>query len=268
MLELFPLTCRQIFQLPDLAVDPTVKADTYKGLFLNELLSLEVSAKRNLTPATYQRHADGSANLSMEDTILDVSTFYLFAHKALVSSIFIFTKTIRHDKRRGIGLGGYTDFMKVVSDKKTPTLEMVFKDCGKKLSWAQRAIIDKRDNLVQHWQVNSSNKFFTIVCAWDLPYLIYYNPKELHKIDDTKVNAAYNQVKTATKTKLDESSSDSLQKIAWMEAWQPTLSTQLQTEINSLIDNDTFIALPVTPQLIRKLDETISCLLEEANKLK
>ncbi len=233
---------------------------------MNELLSLELSAKRSLSPATYRRHKDGSADFSLQDTVLDVSTFYLFAHKTLVSSIFIFVKTLPHDKAHGISFKSYTGFTKNVLAKENEVLEQVFRDCGKKLSWAQRAIIDKRDDLVQHWQGNASNKFFTMICAWDLPYLVYYNPKGLDNIDSKKVDYVYSQVKTAVKTSL-ENQSDTLQKIVWMEAWQPTLSTQLQAEIDSLANNDIFIALPVTPQLVQKLDEMMACLLEEALKL-
>lgn len=263
MLDLFPLTLAQVFKLPDLAVDGNTNADTYKGLFLNELLSLELSAKRNLVPATYIRHQDGSANMSIADTILDVSSFYLFAHKTLVSTIFIFAKTIPRDKSRGITFRSYTAFNKDVQAQKNEVLKDLYYSCGKNLTWAQKAIIDKRDDLVQHWQGNASNKFFTMVCAWDLPYLVYYNSKELNKIDSNDVDRVFTQVKQRIKAPLD-AKSDALQKIVWMEAWQPNVSTQLQKEIDKLTDNELFISLPVTPQLIKKLDETIAGILERA----
>jgi len=267
MLELFPLTQAQLFKLPDMAVDSKTQADTYKGLFLNEILSLELSAKRNLVPATYFRHPDGSADLSLPDTILDVSTFYLFAHKTLVSAIFMFANTLPHDKARGIPATGYTVFAKAVQAEKNDVLKSVRTSCGKNITWAQKAIIDKRDKLVQHWQSNASNKFFTMVCAWDLPYLVYYNAKTLDQIDASKVDYVFNQAKQKVKASIDPKS-DSLQKIAWLEAWHPTLSTQLQSEIEALTDTDIFVTLPVTPQLIKKLDETIACLLEKGLSLK
>ncbi|MNY45626.1 hypothetical protein D3C86_1807440 [compost metagenome] len=75
------------------------------------------------------------------------------------------------------------------------------------------------------------------------------------------------QVKTKVKASLDEQA-DSLQKIAWMEAWQSKVSTQVQAQIASLMDNDSFIALPVTASIVEKIDTTIACLLEEAIKIR
>jgi hypothetical protein len=260
-LELFPLSTQQLFKLPDLAVDAKTKADTYKGLFLNELLALETSARRNLAPATYIRHADGSANMSLPDTILDVSTFYLFAHKTLVSAIFIFAKTLPHDKARGITYQSYTTFANKVHGQGNDVYKAVYESCGKNLSWAQKAIIDKRDDLVQHWQGNSSNKFFTSIYAWDLPLLVYYDPKAVDAIDGKQVDFVYAQVKPKVKAQLDPAA-DAMQKIVWLEAWHPTLSRQLQQQVESLLNNDKFIALPITPHLVQHLDTTIASLLE------
>lgn len=262
MLELFPLTQKWLLKLPDMAVDVKTQSDTYKGLFLNEMLSLELCAKRNLAPATYFRNPDGSTNLSLTDTILDVSTFYLFAHKTLVSAIFVFVNTLPRDKTRGIPAASYTAFAKAVQAERNETLKSVRVSCGKNLTWARNAIIDKRDKLVQHWQSNASNKYFTMICAWDLPYLVYYNPKTLDQIDSVEVDYVFNQAKQKIKASID-ARADSLQKIAWLEAWRPTLSTQLQAEIDRLTDTDIFVTLPVTPQLIKRLDETIACLLEK-----
>lgn len=267
MLDLFPLTLDQVFKLPDLAVDGNTSADTYKSLFINELLSLELSAKRNLVPATYVRHQDGSASISLPDIILDVSSFYLFAHKTLVSNIFIFAKTIPRGKSRGITFRSYTAFNKDVQAQKNEVLKDLYHSCGKHLTWAQKAIIDKRDDLIQHWQGNTSNKFFTMVCAWDLPYLVYYNSKELDKIDSKAVDRVFSLVRQRIKAPLD-AKSDALQKIVWMEAWQPNVSTQLQKEIDNLTNNELFISLPVTPQLIKRLDETIAGILEQASAIK
>lgn len=265
-LELFPLSSQQLFKLPDLAVDAKTKADTYKGLFLNELLALETSARRNLAPATYRRHPDGSANLSLPDTILDVSTFYLFAHKTLVSAIFIFTKTLPHDKARGISYQSFTTFANKVAKQENEVYKTVYQNCGKHLAWAQKAFIDKRDDLVQHWQGNASNKFFTCIYAWDLPLLVYYDPKALDTIDKKQVDFVYAQVKPKVKAQLEQGV-DVLQAIAWLEAWHPTLSQQLQQQVESLLDDNKFIALPVTPQLIQQLDTTIAGLLETALQL-
>jgi len=265
-LELFPLSTKQLFKLPDLAVDVKTKADTYKGLFLNELLALETSARRNLAPATYIRHADGSAKMSLPDTILDVSTFYLFAHKTLVSAIFIFAKTLPHDKARGITYQSYTTFANKVLGQGNDVYKAVYESCGKNLSWAQKAIIDKRDDLVQHWQGNSSNKFFTSIYAWDLPLLVYYNPKATGSIDSKQVDYVCSQVTAKVKAKLDPGA-DAMQKIAWMEAWHPMLSQQLQKEVDGLLDSNAFIALPVTEQLVKRLDATIASLLEVALQL-
>ncbi|MFZ1301105.1 MAG: hypothetical protein WAQ27_00800 [Candidatus Microsaccharimonas sp.] len=266
MLELFPLSKTQIFQLPDLAL-PRSGGSSYTSLFLNELLSLETSAKRCLVPAGYARNPDGSANLSLPDITLDVSTFYLFAHKTLVSAIFIFAKTIPHEKAKGVTFRSYTAFTKDVLAEKNETLALVHKKCGKQLSWAQKALINKRDDLVQHWQGNSSNKFFTMIYAWDLPYLVYYNPETVNKLDQAQVDFVCSQVKQKVKNQLDPQA-DTLQKLAWMEAWHPKLSIQLQRSIDKLLDNNIYISLPVTPQLIEKLDKTIASLLEMANTLR
>lgn len=83
----------------------------------------------------------------------------------------------------------------------------------------KKSIIDKRDDLIQHWQGNAASKFFTSVFAWDLPYLVYHTADCTKNIDDKKVNSVLAQVKTKIRASLDEQA-DSLQKIAWMEAWQ------------------------------------------------
>ena len=263
MLELFPISKEQLFKLPDLAVDKGAPTDTYKSLFLNELLALETSAKRNLTPATYFKLPSGDTNLSVPDVVLDVSTFYLFAHKTLVSTIFILAKSLPHEKARGIGFNSYTAFTNGVIAEKTETLGRIKASSGKKLLWAQNAIVNKRDDLVQHWQGNASNKFFTMICAWDLPYLVYYNPKDLDKLNLPEIDSTLALVKRKVKATIDPKA-DALQKLAWMEAWSPNLSNQVQDDINNLLNNDIFINLPITPQLINKLDDVISSLLAEA----
>lgn len=267
ILKLFPKSRIAIFKIPNLPAGTPNNEETYRALFLNELLALETCAKRNLVPATYIRHPDGSANISVSDIVLDVSSFYLFAHKTLVSAIFILAKTIPHDQARGINFRSYTKFTKNVLAGDDDISQRLRKQCGKNLSWAQAAIIDKRDDLIQHWQGNASSKFFTSIFAWDVPYLVYYSADYVKKIDDKKVNSVLAQVKTKVKADLD-GQADSLQKIAWMEAWQSKVSSQVQTQIASLMNNDLFIALPVTPSIVEKLDTTIACLLNEAVKIR
>jgi hypothetical protein len=65
-----------------------------------------------------------------------------------------------------------------------------------------------------------------------------------------------------------ETSADALQKIVWLEGWSPKLSRQIQGEIDALTDNSVFISLPITPQLIERLDKTLAGLLSVANRLK
>src|SRR5437868_775442 len=117
ILELFPLTRRELFKLPDLAIDETTKADTYKSLFLNELLALETCAKRNLAPAHYIKLPNGDTNLDLPSVVLDASSFYLFAHKTLVSAIFIFAKTLPHSLAKGIQFRSFTTFADRVGQK-------------------------------------------------------------------------------------------------------------------------------------------------------
>lgn len=250
-------------QLPSLALD-TDTHDTYKGLFMNDLLTLEVSAKRCLVPSTYERHADGSINLSVPDTVLDVSSFYLFAHKALVSALFILHTALPRTASQGLPYNSFNRFMSALNRESSDFLRELHQQQGSNLSWVHKSIVTKRDDLVQHWQGNVSKKFFVSIFGWDLPYLVYYNPKDIDQIDDAAVESVYQQVKSATSAQLGEASADSLQKIAWMEAWQPTLATDLQRKVESLLDNNLFITLPVTPQLIDKLDEVIAGIINKA----
>lgn len=267
ILKLFPKSRTAIFRIPNLPAGTPNNEETYRALFLNELLALETCAKRNLVPATYIRHPDGSVNLSISDIVLDVSSFYLFAHKTLVSSIFILAKTIPHDQARGISFRSYTTFTNNVLEAEDDTSRILRKECGRNLSWAQTAIIDKRDDLIQHWQGNAASKFFTSVFAWDLPYLVYHAADYAKKIDDKKVDSVLAQVKTKVKASLD-GQADSLQKIAWMEAWQFKVSTQTRDRVASLMDSKSFITLPVTQSLVEKLDTTIAGLLNTAMSIR
>lgn len=262
-LELFPLTKEQMFKLPQLSIGADSHSDTYKGFFMNEVLALETSAKRNLAPTGYARRSDGNGNLSLPDTILDVSSFYLFAHKTLVSTIFILAKTVPRPKARGIQFNSFTKFRKSVEKHDTELLELLYRTCGKDLTWAQRAIIDKRDDLVQHWQGNATNKLFPMIIIWDVPYLVYYNSEHKDSIDVSAVDTVLARARGKIKAQIDPAA-DPLQKIAWLEAWQPSVSSGLQQDIDSLRNDDYFITLPVTAQLCAKLDKLIASLLKTA----
>lgn len=268
LLELFPLTRAELFKLPALAVDSTTHSDTYTGLFMNELLALETCAKRNLAPAHYFRHPDGSANLNLPSIVLDASSFYLFAHKTLVSCIFIFAKTIPSELRRGIQFRSFTTFAERVAQHETDVYTDIYTSCGYDIDWAQKNIIDKRDDLVQHWQGNDSNKFFTSVYAWDLPLLVYYDPKRKDDLNKGAIDSLCAAVKRKKPSWQLDPSADALQKIVWLEGWSPKLSRQTQADITSLTDNSIFISLPITPQLIERLDKTLAGLLSVANRLK
>lgn len=258
-LNLFPLSKKVVFDLPSLS---SGDIDTYKTFFINELLCLETSATRNFKPA-YIRHKDGSANIAIHDVILDTSSFYLFAHKALISTIFIFCKTIPRTDAQSIPFASFGKFYNAVFKNETEIQRKIFQTNGKNLTWAKRVIIDKRDDLVQHWQGNSSNKFFPSVFPWDLPLLVYCNPNAVSDMDNRRIDYVLAQVKKAIKADIDEKSS-SLQKIAWMEAWEPKLSDQLKKEVYRLCDNDKFITLPVTGQLVEQLDQVIYSLIAQA----
>jgi hypothetical protein len=268
ILELFPLTRAELFKLPDLAVDSTTHADTYKGLFMNELMALEVCAKRNLAPAHYFKNADGSANLDISSVVLDASSFYLFAHKTLVSSIFIFAKTLPPELRRGIQFRSFTAFAGLVAQHENEVYTDIYTSCGRDIAWAQKNIIDKRDDLVQHWQGNDSNKFFTSIYAWDLPLLVYYDPKRKNDLNETGINSLCASVKVSKPSWQLDPSADPMQKIVWLESWSPKLSRQIQADVDLLTDNSVFISLPITPQLIERLDATLAGLLQVANRLK
>lgn len=269
MLDLFPKTGSLVVPMPSLQVNRDNHNDTYKSLFMGDLIALNLAAKRCIQPGHYFKQPNGDTNLSLADITLDTSSFYLFAHKALASSIFIFTKLLPHDKQQGISYKSVTTFVNDVQAQKTTTHSGVRTACGRGLTWALKAIVEKRDDLVQHWQGNRSNQFFLEICAWDVPLVIYYDPLKETEIDKERVDSVYSMVKSSVNAKLD-SSAQTLQKIAWMEAWQPKLSSQLAAEVETLLDNSKFIALPVTPQLLAKLDDTMASLLEHGlaqNKL-
>jgi hypothetical protein len=268
ILELFPLTRVELFKLPDLAVDSVSQADTYKSLFFNELLALETCAKRNLAPAHYFRHPDGSTNLDLSSIVLDASSFYLFAHKTLVSGIFIFAQTLPTEHKRGIQFRSFTTFAERVRQHENDVYTDIYTTCGYDVAWVQKSIIEKRDDLVQHWQGNDSNKFFTSVYAWDLPLLVYYDPKRKDDLDKTAIDSLCTSVRRNKPSWQLDPSADALQKIVWLEGWSPKLSRQIQADIASLTDNSAFISLPITPQLIERLDKTLAGLLGVANRLK
>lgn len=268
ILELFPLTRVELFKLPDLALDAVSGADTYKGLFLNELLALETCARRNLSPAHYFKNPDGSTNLDLSSIVLDASSFYLFAHKTLVSGIFIFTKTLPPALRRDIQFRSFTTFADRVLNQENSVYADLYTSCGRDISWSQKNIIDKRDDLVQHWQGNTSNKFFTSVYAWDLPLLVYYDPKRQEGLNKPDIDSLCASVRRSNPSWQLDPSADTLQKIVWLEGWSPKLSRQTQDDIANLTDNSVFISLPITPQLIERLDKTLAGLFTVANRLK
>lgn len=268
MFELFPLTRVELFKLPDLAVDKTTHADTYKSLFMNELLALETCTRRNLSPDHYIKFPNGDRNLDLPSIVLDASSFYLFAHKTLVSSIFIFAKTLPHELSRGIKFASFTAFASQVSQHTSDVYKEIYTSCGRDINWAQANLVDKRDDLVQHWQGNDSNKFFTSVYAWDLPLLVYYDPKREEELRHNDINSIYTTVKHKHPGWQLDPNADALQKIVWLEGWSPKLSRQTQDEIAELTDNSIFISLPVTPQLVEYLDKTLAGLLSIANRLK
>ena len=268
ILELFPLTRAELFKLTDLAVDDTTHADTYKGLFMNELMALETCAKRNLSPAHYFRNPDGSTNLDLSSVVLDASSFYLFAHKTLVSGIFIFAKTLPPELRRGIQFKSFTTFADRVSQQANDVYTDLYTSCGRDIAWSQKSIIDKRDDLVQHWQSNASNKFFTSIYAWDLPLLVYYDPKRKDDLNKADIDSLCASVRRSNPGWQLDASADTTQKIVWLEGWSPKLSRQTQDDIAKLTDNSVFISLPITPQLIERLDKTLAGLLGVANRLK
>lgn len=268
ILELFPLTRAELFKLPDLAVDSTTHADTYKGLFLNELLALDTCARRNLAPAHYFKNPDGSTNLDLPSVVLDASSFYLFAHKTLVSGLFIFAKTLPPEHRQGVQFRSFTTFAERVSQQQNELYKDVYTSCGWDIAWVQKNIIEKRDDLVQHWQGNASNKFFTALYAWDLPLLVYYDPKRKDDLDATTINTLCASVRQKNPGWQLDPAADAMQKIVWLEGWSPKLSRQIQDDITKLTDNSVFISLPITPQLIERLDKTLAGLLAVANRLK
>jgi hypothetical protein len=257
-----------LFKLPNLAIDSTAHNDTYKGLFINELIALETCAKRNLTPAHYFKRPDGSINLDLPNIVLDASSFYLFAHKTLVSAIFIFAKTLPPELRRGIQFRSFTSFAEHVAQHENNVYTDIYTSCGWDVAWAQKSIINKRDKLVQHWQCNSSNKFLTSVYAWDLPLLVYYDPKRKGNLNKTAIDSLCATVRLSKPNWQLDPSADTLQKIVWLESWLPKLSRQIQVDVANLTDNTIFISLPITPQLVERLDKTIAGLLSIANRLK
>lgn len=268
ILELFPLTRVEFFKLPDLAVESVSQADTYKSLFINELLALEVCAKRNLMPAHYFKNPDGSANLDISSVVLDASSFYLFAHKTLISTIFIFAKTLPHNLRQGFQFRSFSTFAEHVSQPQNDIYKDIYSSCGRDIAWSQKNIINKRDDLVQHWQGNTSNKFFTNIYAWDLPLLVYYDPKRKQDLKVADINRLCATVRQRHSSWQLDSSAEALQKIVWLESWAPRLQRQLQDDVAKLTDNSIFISLPVTPQFIERLDKTLAGLLSIANRLK
>lgn len=265
MYDLFPLTGAQAFKLPEFRVRKSDGSDSYKSLFATELLALEVCAKRNLKPANYSRNADGSVTMSLGEVVLDAPSFYLFAHKALLTTLFLLVKSLPHDQRAGLSYKSFTSFSKDVAVKRTEIHASIYSKCGKDVRWAQKFIIDKRDDLVQHWQGNASNKFMPSVYAVDIPLLIYYDAESVYKLDEAQIDRVRAKVSVRTKMVLN-GYADPVQKVAWMEAWLPSLTSQLQEEVETLLDNDIFISLPVTPQLVAHLDKTMANLLEFVTK--
>jgi len=268
MADLFAQSQLTVFQLPELAVGATPHNDTYKSFYLNELVALEASAKRCLTPTRYLRPLGRDGSISLPDIILDISSFYLFAHKTLVSTVFVVFQTLPHRLRQGVSLKGFTNFATNVADKKNHTHELIYETCNRDVQWAQHAIIEKRDNVVEHWQTNTPNKFFANIIALDIPLLVYYDPKREHELDMKVVDSVLARVRLKHPKLIVDANADVLQKIAWLEAWSPTFSRQLQEDVAGLLNNDIFTALPVTPQLIKKLDETMAGLLKRALDLR
>lgn len=266
-LSLFPLTLAQIRQIPNLFVVEGIQTDTYKSLFVNELLALNTCARRNLAPEHYFKLPNGDTNLDLSSIVLDASSFYLFAHKTLVSSIFILSKTIPSGLAQGIPLK-FSTFSSRTASQYSDLYSHLYSVCGCDIAWAQRSIIDKRDNLVQHWQGNISNKFFTMIFAWDLPLLVYYDPRRLQDLNASAIGSLCASVRRTHSGWQLDSSADTLQKIVWLEGWSLRLSSQIQDDINQLTDDSIYISLPITPQLIKRIDKTLSGILTVANQLK
>lgn len=268
MADLFAESQLIVFQLPELAVGATPHNDTYKSFYLTELVALEASAKRCLAPSHYVRPLRRDGSISLPDIILDISSFYLFAHKTLVSTVFVAFQTLPHGLRRGISLSGFTNFAANVAGKKNHTYELIYETCNRDIQWAQHAVIEKRDNVVEHWQTNTPNKFFANIIALDLPLLVYYDSKREGDLDEAAVNSVVAQVQLKHPKLSIDNTTDTIQKIAWLEAWSPTFSRQLQEEVAELLNNDIFTALPVTPQLVKRLDEVMAGLLKRAVELR
>jgi len=226
-------------------------------LFADDIVATDYTLERFINFPHYKRNPDGSVNMDFAAVFADTQSFYLFAHKLIVSTLLMIKNYLPHSyvQQAQLPLGKFGKFFSYVYNKDNDLTKLIKKHMDAELKWAKYKIIDKRDNMVQHWTTNLQNQLMPTIQTFDLPILTYEHPEKFAESVDKK-RILYWTEKIAKKNGIAYSSNENPgSNIAFLEAWYPKLSLDERESIDNLVNSDVYIALPISPIIAEELSK-------------
>lgn len=250
------------------SMDRTQLMKTNSSLFANDVLATDLVIGRFLNTQGYIRQPDGSINLNLPSIVVDVQSFYLFTHKLLISALLMLRNYLPEEyaRKNNFPIGKFGEFYKYVQKEENEFAKLMKQQMSSELDWAKVKIIDKRDKMVQHWTTKLQNQLVPTLIAFDLPVLAYQHPDKFEaSVNSTKLN--YWTEKIARKHHIQFSPNNGAgHNLAFLEAWYPKLEKDEKARVDSFINPDLFIALPVSPVIVDELSaylEKIADIIEQ-----
>jgi hypothetical protein len=236
-----------------------------RSMFMHDLFMLDEAASRNLSMKPIREKDDYEKELAK--IMLDVQGFYLMAARAVVSSISIAWDVLPSQARQNLPNRGFNKFYGHVSTSHKRFPRKLYGQLGRELDWLKLHVIDKRDNVIQHWAVNPQKRFMPNLTLYPDVNVVSYVSQEKKYPQNVahRINKLFDD-RTKHELALRSDISEVVERQAVMELWYCDLIDERQDELDQIIDHSIQIVLPVTKNMVDRLSMFFVQLLEFLTK--